>query len=187
MKKLLIILLLVCLFIYGCNYKPLNPISSDVSNINQNSKVMYFKFKVSGKSSNKKFKVLNEDIYPREVSIENYYNNMTYTYTGKWGDKGYVAIYYFCDDKIGNSMSIPFYVGDSKLQAVYNDKNTNVTFNGYIWILNSGKGFCRNNFSVTIPITNFDEDKYNNTALISIVLYPDNDTYKCTFDGFETK
>ena len=69
MKKLLIILLLACLFIYGCNYKPLNPISSDVSNINQNSKVMYFKFKVSGKSSNKNFKVLNEDIYPREVSI----------------------------------------------------------------------------------------------------------------------
>ncbi|ELV05833.1 hypothetical protein H263_07885, partial [Brachyspira hampsonii 30599] len=138
MKKLLIILLSACLFIYGCNYKALNPVSTNTSSENtENSednqdtnavtKVMYFKFKVSGKSSNKKFKVSNEDIYPREVSIQNYYNNMTYTYTGKWGDPGYVAIYYFCDDKIGNSMSIPFYVGDSKLQVSYNDKNTEIT------------------------------------------------------------
>lgn len=34
MKKLLIILLSACLFIYGCNYKALNPVSTDTSNEN---------------------------------------------------------------------------------------------------------------------------------------------------------
>ena len=34
MKKLLIILLSACLFIYGCNYKPLNPVSTDTSSEN---------------------------------------------------------------------------------------------------------------------------------------------------------
>ncbi|ACN84564.1 hypothetical protein OFR22_04420 [Brachyspira hyodysenteriae] len=50
-----------------------------------------------------------------------------------------------------------------------------------------GNEFFRNNFSCTIPLKDYDESKNNNTALISIVLYPDNNTYKFTFDGFESK
>ena len=84
-------------------------------------------------------------------------------------------------------MNIPFYIGDSKLAVSYTEKDTEVTFKGYIWILNSGKGFYRTNFSVTVPLKDYDESKNNNTALVSIVLYPDNNTYKCTFNGFENK
>ena len=84
-------------------------------------------------------------------------------------------------------MSIPFYAGDSKLQTSYSDKDSEITFKGYIWIGNTGTLFFRNDFSCTISLKDFNESKNNNTALISIVLYPDNDTYKCTFDGFETK
>ena len=70
---------------------------------------MYFKFKVSGKSSKKAFNKSN--IFPRELSIKNYDNDKTFTHTGNWGDPGYIVNYLFCDDKIGNSMSIPFYAG----------------------------------------------------------------------------
>ncbi|CRF31483.1 hypothetical secreted protein [Brachyspira suanatina] len=203
MKRIIILILSIfCLFLSGCSYQVLNPnndSSSNSSNNNGNSgnnngnnnsgttKTMYFKFKVSGKSSLNKFKYGNEHIYPKEVSIENYQNKKTFSYTGKWGDPGFITIFYFCDDKIGNSMSIPFYIGDSKLSVVYDDKSNEITYNGYIWILNSGKGFFRNDFSCTIPLKDFDESKNNNTALISIVLYPDSDSYICTFDGFESK
>ena len=84
-------------------------------------------------------------------------------------------------------MSIPFYAGDSKLEVSYNDKDTEATFKGYIWIGNSGTLFFRNDFSCTISLKDYDEAKNNNTTLISIVLYPDNNTYKFTFDGFESK
>ena len=97
------------------------------------------------------------------------------------------TIYNFCDDQIGNSMSIPFYIGDSKLKISYNDKDKEIIFKGYIWLGNSGKLFFRNNFDVKIPLKNYDKEKNNNTALISIILYPDNDTYQYTFDGFESK
>lgn len=183
-RLFILFLSIFCIFILGCNHQILNP---NIDNSNNKSKTMYFKFKVSGKSSLNKFKYGNEDIYPKEVSIENYQNKKTFSYTGKWGDPGFTAIFYFCDDKIGNSMNIPFYIGDSKLSVLYNEKNTEITFKGYIWILNSSKGFFRNDFSCTIPLKDFDESKNNNTALISIVLYPDNNTYKFTFDGFESK
>lgn len=93
-----------CLFLaVSCNYQIFNPNTGSDNNNNDNTikKTMYFKFQVSGKSSNKRFKYVNEDIYPKEVSIENYENHKTFIYTGKFGDPGYIAIYYFCDDKIG--------------------------------------------------------------------------------------
>ena len=201
MKRIIIVILSIfCLFISGCNYQVLNPnndSSSNSSNNNGNSennngndnsgttKTMYFKFKVSGKSSQQVFNKNN--IFPRELSIKNYANDKTFTHTGNWGDPGYVVNYLFCDDKIGNSMSMPFYAGDSKLEISYNSKDDEVTFKGYIWIGNSGTLFFRNDFYCTIPLKDFDESKNNNTALISIVLYPDNNTYKFTFDGFESK
>uniref|UniRef100_UPI003F4B1431 hypothetical protein n=1 Tax=Brachyspira catarrhinii TaxID=2528966 RepID=UPI003F4B1431 len=201
MKRIIIVILSIfCLFISGCNYQVLNPnndSSSNSSNNNGNSennngndnsgttKTMYFKFKVSGKSSQQVFNKNN--IFPRELSIKNYANDKTFTHTENWGDPGYVVNYLFCDDKIGNSMSIPFYAGDSKLEISYNSKDDEVTFKGYIWIGNSGTLFFRNDFSCTIPLKDYDESKNNNTALISIVLYPDNNTYKFTFDGFESK
>ena len=182
MKKLLIIIFFIfSLFLYGCRNNILNP------NTENSSKIMYIKFKVSGKSSQKNFNYRGENTYPKEVSIKNYYNNDTYTYTGKIGDNGYHYIYNFCDDQIGNSMSIPFYIGDSKLKISYNDKDKEIIFKGYIWLGNSGKLFFRNNFDVKISLKNYDEEKNNNTALISIILYPDNDTYQYTFDGFESK
>ncbi|MEI0558766.1 hypothetical protein [Brachyspira intermedia] len=198
MKRIIIIILSIfCLFILGCNYQVLNPngSGSNSSNNNENSgnnndndnitKTMYFKFRVSGKSSQKAFN--KNDIFPRELSIKNYANDKTFTHTGNWGDPGYILNYLFCDDKIGNSMSMPFYAGDSKLEVSYNDKDTEITFKGYIWIGNSGTLFFRNDFSCTIPIKDYNESKNNSTALISIVLYPDNNTYQFTFDGFESK
>ncbi|MEI0563955.1 hypothetical protein [Brachyspira pulli] len=146
---------------------------------------MYFKFKISGKSSQEAFN--KNDIFPRELSIKNYANDKTFTHTGNWGDPGYIVNYLFCDDKIGNSMSMPFYAGDAKLEILYKEKDTEITFKGYIWIGNSGTLFFRNDFSCTVSLKDFDEVKNNNTALISIVLYPDNSTYQCTFDGFESK
>ncbi len=197
-KSIILVLSIFCMFIIGCNHQVLNPnnSNSDSSNNSGNSgnndnnngsikKSMYFKFKVSGKSSQEAFNKNN--IFPRELSIKNYGNDKTFTHTGNWGDPGYIVNYLFCDDKIGNSMSMPFYAGDSKLEISYNSKDDEVTFKGYIWIGNSGTLFVRNDFSCAIPIKDYDESKNNNTALISIVLYPDNSTYKFTFDGFETK
>ena len=204
------ILSIISLFILGCNYQILNPNNSNSSNNsnegnnngsnednssngsgnnsgedNDNSenltKTIYFKFKVSGKSSQEAFN--KNDIFPRELSIKNYANDKTFTHTGNWGDPGYIVNYLFCDDKIGNSMSMPFYAGDAKLEILYNEKYTEITF----WIGNSGTLFFRNDFSCTVSLKDFDEVKNNNTALISIVLYPDNSTYQCTFDGFESK
>ena len=203
MKRIIIVILSIfCLFILGCNYQVLNPNGSNSNSCNNNEnsgnntrsdeedsepviKTMYFKFKVSEKSSQKVFNKNN--IFPRELSIKNYANDKTFTHTGNWGDPEYIVNYLFCDDKIGNSMSMPFYAGDSKLEISYNSKDDEVTFKGYIWIGNSGTLFVRNDFSCAIPIKDYDESKNNNTALISIVLYPDNSTYKFTFDGFETK
>ena len=215
MKRLIIIFLsIISLFILGCNYQILNPNNSNSSNNsnegnnngsnednssngsgnnsgedNDNSenitKTMYFKFKISGKSSQEAFN--KNDIFPRELSIKNYANDKTFTHTGNWGDSGYIVNYLFCDDKIGNSMSIPFYAGDAKLEILYKEKDTEITFKGYIWIGNSGTLFFRNDFSCTVSLKDFDEVKNNNTALISIVLYTDNTTYQCTFYGFESK
>ena len=187
MKKLQFIVLSICfLFTVSCSYSILNPNPGNSGNNNINkSKTMYFKFKVSGKSSKMAFNKNN--IFPRKLSIKNYGNNSTFTHTGNWGDQGYVVNYLFCDDKVGNSMSIPFYAGDSKLQTSYSDKDSEITFKGYIWIGNTGTLFFRNDFSCTISLKDFNESKNNNTALISIVLYPDNNTYKCSFDGFENK
>ena len=200
MKRLILLFLSIfCLFALSCNYNVLGPNidnsnssnngnSGNESNNDNNSgtiKTMYFKFKVSGKSSRTAFNKNN--IFPKELSIKNYDNDSTFTHTGNWGDPGYILNYLFCDDKMGNSMSMPFYAGDSKLKVSYNDKYGEVTFKGYIWIGNTGTLFFRNNFSCTISLKDFDESKYNNTALISIILYPDTDTYTFTLDGFESK
>ena len=127
MKKLQFILLSICfLFTISCSYSILNPNTGNLGNNNINkSKTMYFKFKVSGKSYKMAFNKNN--IFPRELSIKNYGNNSTFTHTGNWGDQGYVVNYLFCDDKMGNSMSIPFYAGDSKLQTSYSDKDSEIT------------------------------------------------------------
>ncbi|MEI0747627.1 hypothetical protein [Brachyspira pulli] len=112
MKRLIIIFLsIISLFIISCNYQILNPNNSNSSNNsnegnnngsnednssngsgnnsgedNDNSenltKTMYFKFKVSGKSSQEAFN--KNDIFPRELSIKNYANDKTFTHTGNW-------------------------------------------------------------------------------------------------------
>ena len=191
MKRLIIIFLsIISLFIISCNYQILNPNNSNSSNNsnegnnngsnednssngsgsdsgedNDNSenitKTMYFKFKVSGKSSQEAFN--KNDIFPRELSIKNYANDKTFSHTGNWGDPGYIVNYLFCDDKIGNSMSMPFYAGDSKLEILYKEKDTEITFKGYIWIGNSGTLFVRNDFSCAIPINDYDEYKARET------------------------
>ena len=45
----------------------------------------------------------------------------------------------------------------------------------------------RKDITIEIPLNGFDEEKYNNTALITLKLFPDSYTYSSTLDGFETK
>ena len=122
MKKLLIILLSACLFIYGCNYKALNPVSTDTSNENsgnsgnestENSggtsgsednntqttkKTMNFKLKIEGSSSSKYF-VKNDSMYASVIEIN--LNNKTASYNADFNGG-----YYMCNNNdLGKTMT----------------------------------------------------------------------------------
>ncbi|MBW5394027.1 hypothetical protein A9495_00995 [Brachyspira hampsonii] len=198
MKKSLIILLSVCLFIYGCNYKALNPVSTDTSNENtENSdetsgigennntqivkKTMNFKLKVEGSSSSKYF-VKNGTMYASIIEIN--LNNKTCTYNADLNGG-----YYMCNNNDwGRTMTTGKYIKLDNMYFEYNEGSEKFNLDFYLWI---GAQFSnlilRKDIIIEIPLNNFDEEKYNNTALITLKLLPDSDTYTFTLDGFETK
>lgn len=205
MKKLLIIILSACLFIYSCNYKPLNPINSGSSNENtENSdsennentgnsgseennntqiakKIMNFKLKIEGSSSSKYF-VKNDSMYAGIIEIN--LNNKTCTYNADFNGG-----YYMCNNSdFGRTMTSGKYISLENMYFEYNESSEKVSIDFYLWI---GAQFSnlilRKNITIEIPLSNFDEDKYNNTALITLKLLPDNDTYTFNLDGFEAK
>ena len=70
----------------------------------------------------------------------------------------------------------------------YTEGSDKFNLDFYLWI---GAQFSnlvlRKDITIEIPLNGFDEEKYNNTALITLKLFPDTDTYSSTLDGFETK
>ncbi|OEJ13823.1 hypothetical protein BFL38_03495 [Brachyspira hampsonii] len=210
MKKLLIILLSVCLFIYGCNYKALNPVSTDTSNENtENSgsennentsnsdedsgsggnnnntqivtKTMYFKLKVEGSSSSKYF-VKNDSMYASVIEIN--LNNKDCTYNAD-----YNGGYYMCNmNDWGRTMTTGKYIKLDNMYFEYTEGSEKFKLNFYLWIgVQSSNLVLRKDITIEIPLNGFDEEKYNNTALITLKLFPDSDTYSSALDGFETK
>lgn len=202
MKKLLIILLSACLFIYGCNYKALNPVSTDTSNENtgnestENSggtsgsednntqttkKTMNFKLKIEGSSSSKYF-VKNDSMYARVIQIN--LNNKDCTYNAD-----YNVGYYMCNmNDWGRTMNTGKYIKLDNMYFEYTEGSEKFKLNFYLWIgAQSSNLVLRKDITIEIPLNGFDEEKYNNTALITLKLFPDSDTYSSTLDGFETK
>ncbi|WP_096737584.1 hypothetical protein [Brachyspira sp. G79] len=217
MKQFLIILLSACLFIYGCNYKPLNPIGNNTSNENtensdsennensgnsgnesiensaetsnseQNNntqilkKTMNFKLKIEGSSSSKYF-VKNDSMYSSVIQIS--LNNKTDTYNADFNGG-----YYMCSNNdLGRTMTTGKYIKLDNMYFEYNEGSEKFNLNFYLWI---GAQFSnlvlRKDITIEIPLNGFNEEKYNNTALITLKLLPDSDTYNFTLDGFETK
>ena len=214
MKKLLIILLSACLFIYGCNYKALNPVSTDTSNENtensenndnngnsgnestENSggtsgsednntqttkKTMNFKLKIEGSSSSKYF-VKNDSMYASVIEIN--LNNKTASYNADFNGG-----YYMCNNNdLGKTMTTGKYINLDNMYFEYTEGSDKFNLDFYLWIgAQSSNLVLRKDIIIEIPLNGFDEEKYNNTALITLKLFPDTDTYSSTLDGFETK
>lgn len=202
MKKLLIILLSACLFIYGCNYKALNPVSTDTSNENtgnestENSgetsgsednntqttkKTMNFKLKIEGSSSSKYF-VKNDSMYASVIQINLNNKDCTYNADYNGGD-------YMCNmNDWERTMNTGKYIKLDNMYFEYTEGSEKFKLNFYLWIgAQSSNLVLRKDITIEIPLNGFDEEKYNNTALITLKLFPDSDTYSSTLDGFETK
>ena len=148
MKKLLIILLSACLFIYGCNYKALNPVSTDTSNENtgnestENSgetsgsednntqttkKTMNFKLKIEGSSSSKYF-VKNDSMYASVIQIN--LNNKDCTYNAD-----YNGGYYMCNmNDWERTMNTGKYIKLDNMYFEYTEGSEKFKLNFYLWI-----------------------------------------------------
>ncbi|AGA66347.1 hypothetical protein BPP43_05485 [Brachyspira pilosicoli P43/6/78] len=182
-------LITVLILASSCNnsYKPNNSANNNTNNNNTNNnnpttKTMHLKVRVKGESNNKAF-LKYDNMYAKDIDFS--INNKTYSYTADFNNG-----YYLCVDKAGvlrgNYIDTQKYIFDNKIEFDYNSKDTQKTLNGYIWIGYDSHLFFRNNITIKIPLSSFDETKHTNTALITIAPYPDNSSYTYTFDGFES-